>query len=113
MNYRHWLALVAIAPMLAAPAGASSSQKREGKQERKARDHDIARQAVLRREVLPLRRILTFASKYQVGEIIEVELKSRSGTVFYDVHVLTSNGVVRELFIDARTGKLIVNQVKD
>lgn len=113
MKFRHLLVFAAIAPMLAAPAVAGPPQKRGDRHERKLRDHDIARQALLRREVLPLPKILSFASRYQAGDILEVELKARNGVVFYDVHVLTASGVVRELFIDARTGRLIVNQVKD
>lgn len=83
------------------------------KEIRKRQDHDLARNAVLRREVLPLTRILTLANGYQPGSIIEIELKSRRRVVFYDVHVLTSAGVVRELFINARDGRLISNRIKE
>ena len=109
---RNLLALALAVPMLAAPAAASLPDRKEAKSVRKSQDHDLARQAVLRREVLPLPRILTLAGGYQAGEVIEIELKSRRGMLQYDVHVLTAAGVVRELLIDARTGKLLVNQIK-
>lgn len=113
MKFHHALMAAAFAPALAAlPAAAWQGGKKEAEAARKQRDHDLARQAVLRREVLPLARILALAARYQAGEVIEIELKARQGVVFYDVHVLIPSGVVHELYIDAKTGRLIVNQVK-
>ncbi|MCP3731030.1 PepSY domain-containing protein [Sphingomonas sp. MG17] len=113
MKLRQTLLLAALIPLLAsAPAVAWQGGKKETKEVRKQRDHDLARQAVLRREVLPLTRILALAARYQPGEVIEIEVKARQGTIFYDVHVLIPSGVVHELFIDAKSGRLIVNQVK-
>lgn len=107
------MALAACALVAAVPAAADPPRGERGARvERKQRDHDLARQAVLRREVLPLPRILAMAGDYQPGEVIEIELKAREGRVFYDVHVLTPAGAVRELYVDARTGRLIVNRMK-
>ncbi len=113
MKFRHSLAIALVVPLFAAvPTSAFQGDKRAVKAQRKQQDHDIARQAVLRGEVLPLPRILALADRYQAGEVIEIELKARNGTIFYDVHVLVPSGVVRELFIDARSGRLILNQIK-
>lgn len=106
------VAMFAVVPMLAVPATAIAGKKDSDKAERKQRDHDMARQAVLRREVVPLPRILTLVSGYQPGEVIEIELEGKNGQLIYDVHVLTDAGAVRELLVDARSGKLIVNRSK-
>ena len=107
------LILAFAAAQFAAPAIAEA---RPGdaleKTSQKMRDHDYARQAVLRGEVMPLPRILGFAARYQAGEILEIELKGKNRVLLYDVHVLTSAGAVRELLIDARNGKLIANNPK-
>lgn len=78
----------------------------------KAKDHEIARQAMLRHEVLPLARVLAFAERYQQGDVIEVEFKSKAGVLVYEVEILTRSGEVRELKLDARTGKLLANVPK-
>ncbi len=107
--------LAALCPLLiAAPmtANVAAKEGKAAKQERKAQDHELARQAVLRREVLPLPRILALAAKYQNGDVIEVELEAKRGVLLYDVHVLVPSGEVRELMIDARSGRLISNLPK-
>jgi len=116
MNLRQTMAAAMLASLLALPASGVSAgavQKRQDKRAAKARDHDSARQAVLRREVLPLPRILSIANASQRGDIIEIELETKQHVLVYDVHVLTGTGAVRELLIDARTGKLIANRPKD
>lgn len=105
------IALALLAVVSTAPA-AVAKPKDPDKAARKQADHELARQAVLRREVVPLPRILQLANGYQPGEVIEVELESKKGFLHYDVHVLTAAGVVRELLIDARSGKLVVNRPK-
>ncbi|MES2291383.1 MAG: PepSY domain-containing protein [Pseudomonadota bacterium] len=109
----HHIVLTALsAAMLMSPVQAQSGSGKGQKAEQKQRDHDIARQAVLRREVLPLPRILKLAGTYQPGDVIEIELKNKDGVILYDVDVLVSTGEVRDLKIDARTGKLLQNQPK-
>ena len=111
---KKFLPLPIIGALLLLPVfTVTDASGKSDKAARKAQDHEIARSAVLRGEVLPLRKILTLAGRYQTGELIEIELESKQGRVFYDVHVLTTAGVVRELYIDARSGKLIVNRVKE
>lgn len=104
--------LALSASLLMSPASAQSGKEMSPKALQKQRDHDAARQAVLRREVLPLPRILRLVSTYQPGDVIEIELKNKGGILFYDVDVLIPSGEVRDLKIDARTGKLYSNQPK-
>jgi uncharacterized membrane protein YkoI len=82
------------------------------KKRQKEQDHEIARRAMLRHEVLPLSRVLALADKYQQGDEIEVEFKSKAGVLMYEVEILTPSGEVRELKIDARNGKLLSNLPK-
>ncbi|MFT4251484.1 MAG: PepSY domain-containing protein [Caulobacter sp.] len=73
--------------------------------EKKKSDHEAARQALLRKEVLPLTRILAIAAKRAPGEVIEVELeRADGGRLKYDLKILAPNGRVRELELDAKTG---------
>jgi len=78
----------------------------------KIRDHEFARQAVLRGEVLPLTQILGRVARYQSGDVIEIELKTRDRILIYDVDVLVPSGQVHALAIDARSGALLSNRQK-
>jgi uncharacterized membrane protein YkoI len=41
------------------------------------------------------------------GKILEVELEEKGDMVVYEVEFLSEHGVVMEMLIDARTGRLI------
>ncbi|WP_425998680.1 PepSY domain-containing protein [Caulobacter sp. DWR1-3-2b1] len=70
----------------------------------KKRDHDAARAALARGEVLPLTRILAIAEQRAPGEVIEVELEEDHGRLKYDLKILARSGRVLELELDAKTG---------
>jgi uncharacterized membrane protein YkoI len=70
-------------------------------------DHDRARRAFERGEVLPIMRILALVTRYLPGDIIEVKLDRRHGRFTYEVKVLTPAGRVRELVLDASTGAFV------
>ena len=113
MRKRQWTLPIAGSLLLAGVAQAGPDHHDgDTKQQRKENDHEMARRAMLRHEVLPLPRILALAARYQPGDVIEVEFKSKAGVLFYEVEALTPSGEVRELKIDARTGKLLSNQPK-
>lgn len=88
------LGLVAIAP----PALAG---------EQKKSDHEAARAALARGEILPLPRILTIATGRVPGDVLEVELEDEHGRFIYDLKILAKNGRVREVEIDAKTGAVM------
>lgn len=77
----------------------------------KSDDHELALQALRRGEVLPITRILAITRARLPGEIVEIELEGKDGRIYYEVKILTRNGAVRELLLDARTGAFIA--VKD
>ncbi|ACI97911.1 PepSY domain-containing protein [Rhodospirillum centenum] len=77
------------------------------------RDHDRAREAVLRGEVLPLRDILERAEAEFPGRLLEAELEDDHGRLTYEVKLLTEDGRVLELVYDARDGTLLGVEGRD
>jgi uncharacterized membrane protein YkoI len=75
--------------------------------ERKKRDHDAARAALARHEILPLPRILALAAQRAPGDVLKVELEDEKGQLIYEVKILGPNGQVREIKLDARTGGVV------
>lgn len=72
-----------------------------------AGDHDRAREALERGEILPLREILDRAQAHHPGEIIEVELERDDGRWIYELKLLGEQGLLLEMELDAATGALI------
>lgn len=70
-------------------------------------DHDLAREALRRGEVLPLTRILAIAEKHAPGEVIEVELETKKGNLFYELKIIGPAGRVQEMLLNARTGDVV------
>ena len=107
---RTLLSALLLLPLLAAAGTApvdTSAPSHEDKQARKARDHEAARAALARGEILPLSRILELVGKRMQGDIIEVELEREHGVFVYEVKLLAGNGRVREIKLDARSGTLV------
>lgn len=76
--------------------------------ERHRHDHEFARGALQRGEVLPINRLLSIAAQYLPGDVVEVRLEPRrDGELRYEIRVLTPTGKIRELLLDARTGEYI------
>jgi len=70
-------------------------------------DNDVARAALQRGEILPITRILPLVAQYLPGDVVEVRLDTRRGSLDYEIKVLTPSGQVRRLLLDARTGASI------
>jgi len=70
-------------------------------------DHDHARVARARGEVLPLARILALVERDFAGRVIDVELDREDGMPRYEIELLLADGRVIELELDARTGELL------
>jgi uncharacterized membrane protein YkoI len=64
------------------------------------------RAAVAHGTVLPLPRILAVAQHRVPGEVLKVELEEEHGRLDYEVKILTVDGRVREVTLDARTGAI-------
>ncbi len=83
------LALIAL---VAAPALADDDGRH---------DHDRARRALERGEVLPLDRILAVVRARVPGEVVRVELEREDGVWIYEVRVLDAAGRRIEVHVDA------------
>lgn len=64
-------------------------------------------------EILPLEEILKHVRPLQPGKILEVELEKEQGSIVYELEILTGEGIVKEIFIDARTGQLLFSREED
>jgi len=115
MNTRNWLLKSLLIGACAVGLTATALPKDKGKDKA---EQIAVREALQRGEVLPLAKILEIATREVPGEVIKVELefegkKPKDGQpapariLIYEIKVLTSQGRVRELDIDARTGTVI------
>jgi uncharacterized membrane protein YkoI len=81
--------------------------------QRDRHDHDRARAALQRSEVLPLAQILGMVSEQVPGDIVEVELESERGAWIYEVKLIAPDGRVLEILVDAATGELLETERED
>lgn len=94
MRYAHCLpALLALALGAAAPALAG--------------DHERARAAFERGDILSLAEVLAAARAIQPGAVMEVELEREDGRWIYELTVLAPDGHLMEMEIDAATAEVI------
>lgn len=71
-------------------------------------DHVAAREALRRGEILPLSRILPIAEAAAPGDILKIHLVRHEEYGWrYRVRVLTAEGRLRMVRIDARTGRIL------
>jgi uncharacterized membrane protein YkoI len=70
-------------------------------------DHIEAKQLLDSGEILPLENILKKVRLVHKGKILEVELETEHAKAIYEIELLTNDGNVLELKIDATTGKLL------
>lgn len=70
-------------------------------------DHDRARAAVSRGEILPLPRILAVVELDVGGRVIEIDLDDEDGRFVYEVEAVGQDGRLVELSIDAATGVVL------
>jgi uncharacterized membrane protein YkoI len=90
--------ILAAALVFAAVGGASAGDDD---------DHESARRAVEQGRALPLPEIIARVAPRVPGKVIEVELEDDDGTLVYDLKVLSPEGRLREIEVDAATGKIL------
>jgi len=81
-----------------------------------ARDLDQDQALRLRQEgvIQPLEQLVQNAlDRYPGARLLEVELEEEHGIYVYEVELLTASGVVRELELDARDGRLLEDEEDD
>ena len=81
-----------------------------------ARDIDQDEALALRREgqVLPFEQLLTaVTARYPGASVLEVELEEERGRFIYEMEVLTAEGTVREIELDAGSGEVLQDELED
>jgi uncharacterized membrane protein YkoI len=70
-------------------------------------DHEFAKRALEQGRALPLAAIIAKVRPQVPGKVIEVELEDEDGTLVYDLKVLSPQGRLQEIEVDAATGKIL------
>lgn len=70
-------------------------------------DHDEAKKLLESGDILPLENILKKVRALQPGKILDIELESEHNRTIYEIELLTPEGRVLELTIDAKTAELL------
>lgn len=70
-------------------------------------DHERARRAVQRGEILPLEEILRRLPLAPDERLLEVEVERDDGLWVYEIEVVSPAGRVREFEVDARDGRVL------
>lgn len=76
-------------------------------------DSSMARKLVKQGEILPLEDIIAQVKKIHTGRILEVELEKKHQQLVYEIELITDEGIVWELYFNARTGQLIKSKQDD
>lgn len=81
-----------------------------------ARDLDQDEALRLRREgvIMPFEQLMQGLERHYPGAtLLEAELEEEDGVLVYEVEILTTTGVVRELELDARDGQILKDEEDD
>lgn len=70
-------------------------------------DHERAQDAVAIGVVLPLAEVLTLLAQTHPGDVIEVELEDEDGIIVYEIEIVTPDGRLLEIEINATTGEVL------
>jgi uncharacterized membrane protein YkoI len=72
------------------------------------RDHEFARQALAEGRIRPLTEIMESFKAQFAGKIVGVELKAKAKKpIVYEFKVVTPDGKLKEVKVDAATAKII------
>lgn len=74
-------------------------------------DHIAARKLLESGKIKPLDDILKIVKQKHPGKLLEVELEIEDKLIVYEVEILTGSGIVKEIYINAKTGKIISAEV--
>jgi len=58
-------------------------------------------------KILPLEIILKKVRQHFPGRILDIELEREGQKIVYEIEILDSSGVVKEIYIDAANGELL------
>lgn len=75
-------------------------------------DSREVRRLVQEGKIIPLEELLATHRERLQGRILDLEVDREQGRVVYEIKTLDSEGVVREVEIDAQTGEWLRERVK-
>lgn len=70
-------------------------------------DYEFAREAVERGQILPLAEVLARLQTQHPGRVVEVELEQDDDMLIYEVELVTTDGRLIEVEIDATSGQIL------
>lgn len=70
-------------------------------------DHERARRALECGEVMPLADVLAAVRPHISGKIIETEFEREDGIWIYEMKYINRQGLLVEIYVDARTGLIL------
>ncbi|AWX94223.1 peptidase [Paracoccus yeei] len=70
-------------------------------------DVELARDLVERGEILPLAQVLARLQEQHPGKVIEVELEYSNGILVYEVDLVTTDGRLIEVDMNAANGTIV------
>lgn len=76
-------------------------------------DYIEARRLLDSGEILSLEIILENVRQIFPGKVLEVELEKEGRNIVYEIEVLGDNGVIEEIYIDAKTGNQLISKEDD
>jgi len=76
-------------------------------------DHDEAKRLFESGDILSLEVILEKLRPHYPGKILKVELEKQSKYIIYEMEIVGQDGVVHELYVDAKTGDVLHSEVDD
>ena len=104
LSVRWGAPLLLACSLLAAPAWAGSSSRN---------DHEQALQAVQSGQVLPLTTVLERLAAQHPGQVLEVELERDAQQWIYEIKLLTADGQLLKLKLDAGTAEVLRLKVRE
>ncbi|WP_287739946.1 PepSY domain-containing protein [Diaphorobacter sp.] len=102
MNALHRPFVLMALAVAAATAGTAAQAAERGHG-----DHDLARQALERGQVLPLRTVLEKVEREYQGQVLKVEFEHDDGRFIYEIRLLQQDGRMAKLKIDAVDGRVL------
>lgn len=91
--------LLAAGPLVLGAAAACADDEDE--------DHDRAMDALQQGRVRPLAEILAEVEQDLGGQVVGVEFDDEEGVYVYAFRVVTSAGRLREVYVDATSGRIL------
>lgn len=73
-------------------------------------DHERARRALECGEVMPLADVLAAVRPHITGRLIETEFEREDGLWVYELTFIDSRGHLVEIYVDARSGKILKSE---